>query len=595
MNASDVSLRGKLSALFACIVPLCFLLSCNRVQHSPDEFTNMGEPVTGDVIFKHELSDPQGLNPYTTNDNSAKTLYTLIFDTMLEQNPITTEFEPLLCDTMPTVSDDHLRYVFRLKKNVRFSNGEPLTAADVIFSFKAIKNPLIIDASPLRNYFEDLDDVRQIDLHTVEFIMRKPYFMAMIQIGGVAIMNKRAADPKGYSDGYTVAETNDTNAVAKNTAIKQFADWFGGAEVKREPQYLIGSGPYVFEKWVTGERIILKRNKQNWNAASPSRTAYADAIVSVIITDRTSAISAMKTEDIDFFDNVPPMLYAEQVDTAKSNYIGKGKYEQSIYTYIGWNSRKPQFNDKRVRQAMAHLVNRDYMIQALMRGFAQPINGPVYRNRPEYDTTFQGYAYNPDRAKQLLAEAGWSDSNGDGVLDKTIGGQLVNMEFNMSFNAGNEIRENIAILFSGEAKKIGVKCNVQKLEWSVFLKQNSTHAFDSYIGAWVNENIPSDPYQLWHSSQAEKEGSNYVGFRNARADEIMTQNRTEFDVAKRDELMREFQRIVQVEAPYTFLWTPESLALYNKRLGNMKFYNVRPGWLMNTWFVPKRLQHLNVQ
>ncbi|MFM8178918.1 MAG: peptide-binding protein, partial [Candidatus Kapaibacterium sp.] len=119
----------------------------------------------------------------------------------------------------------------------------------------------------------------------------------------------------------------------------------------------------------------------------------------------------------------------------------------------------------------------------------------------------------------------------------------------MNVNAGNETRENIAILFSNEAKRVGITCHVARIEWSVFLKQNATHAFDAYIGSWVNDNIPSDPLQLWHSSQAENEGSNYVGFRNRRADELMEQNRVEFDVARRTQLMREFQRIVHDDAP----------------------------------------------
>ncbi len=570
-------------------------LSCNRIRHSADEFKNPGEATPGDVIFYHELSDPEGLNPLTTNDNSAKTLYSFVYDAMLEQDPVSLDFVPNLADSLPTLSEDHLRYTFHLRRDARFSDGHTLNAADVVFTFKAVKNPLILDASALRNYFEDVVSVETPDDFTVVINMRKPYFMAEIQLGDLRILPKHVMDPKSLTDQYTIADCNDTVAVAKNKAMQQFAEWFGSAELKREPKYLIGSGPYVFESWKTGEQIVLRRNKQYWNAPCNWRKGFADAIVGVIINDRTAAISALKTEDIDFFESVPPPLYDEQMDTSKINYITKSPYEQSVYSYVGWNTRKPMFADKRVRQALCHLFNRDYLIKTIMRGYATTIEGPVYKNRPEYDSSMVPYDYNPVKAKELLAEAGWKDSDGDGVLDKMVDGRSVKFEFSININAGNEARENIAILFSNEVKNLGIRCHVARLEWSVFLKQNRTLAFDAYIGSWINENIPSDPYQLWHSSQAENEGSNYVGFRNKRADEIMEANRVEFDVNKRIALMREFQNIVHDEAPYTFLWTPQLLALYNKRLANVKFMATRPGFNPLEWFVPRHLQSFSAR
>jgi peptide/nickel transport system substrate-binding protein len=566
------------------------LESCNRIQHTREEFMQPGSPVPGDVVFCHQLSDPSGLNPYTTNDNSAKTIYTLMFDGMLEQDPSTTEFVANLVDSLPRISADHLSYTWHLRKGIFFSDGHPLTSADVVFSFKAIKNPLILDASPLRVYFDDVVDVQATDSLTIVITMRKPYFMADIQLGDLRIVPKHIMDPKGLTDRYTIRETNDTNLVTKNPAIQEFADWFGSAEMKRDPKLLIGSGPYALSSWSTGEQVVLKKSQRPWNSPCAWRRGYADAIVGVIINDRTAAMSAMKTEDIDFFESVPPPMFDEQLDTTRIPYIAKAPYEQSVYSYVGWNSRKPQFADKRVRQALCHLFNREYLIKTVMRGYAVPIDGPVYKNRPEYDSSMVPYDYNPEKAKQLLADAGWSDTDGDGVLDKTIKGQKVRMEFSINVNAGNETRENIAILFSNEAKRVGIMCHVARIEWSVFLKQNATHAFDAYIGSWVNDNIPSDPLQLWHSSQAENEGSNYVGFRNKRADELMELNRVEFDVTRRTQLMREFQQIVHEEAAYTFLWSPQLLALYNRRLANVSFKPVRPGYLVTEWFVPRHLQ-----
>jgi len=149
------------------------------------------------------------------------------------------------------------------------------------------------------------------------------------------------------------------------------------------------------------------------------------------------------------------------------------------------------------------------------------------------------------------------------------------------------MREAIAITMSEELRKIGVKMDIRKLEWSVFLENLRTRNFEMYIGGWVNDPIPSDPYQIWHSSQIGNKGSNYVGFRNKRADQLLDLNRTEFDETKRIAYMKEFQQIVATEQPYIFLWSPLYPSVYNTRLQNVNYSAVRPGYNPTQWWVPK--------
>lgn len=584
----------RLSWLLTIIFCLA-IASCRRVVHTADEYRYDGSPVVGDVVFLHLLSDPEGLNPYTSNDNTASTLNRLVYDALLEQNPQTLELEPSIARALPDISPDHLRYTFRLRPNVYFSDGVQLTAADVVFSFKAVKNPFILEASALRNYYDDVANVRVLDDTTIEIVMRRPYFLALYFLGDLRILPKHILDPNNLTDRYNFAELHSIEAARRNSAIEEFAQWFSRAELRREPCYLIGSGPYIFREWSTGNRVVLVRNPKPWDTPLWWRQAYPAAIVGIVINDRTAALAALKTEGIDFVESIPPSLYDEHLDTARLIYLRKGKYEQSVYTYIGWNLRKSLFRDRCVRQALSHLANRQQWIATLLRGYAQPINGPIYRNRPEYDSTMLGYDYNPQRALELLDMAGWKDRNGDGILDNILDGKLVNFEFSISFNAGNETRENIAILYATELRKYGIVCHVQKLEWSIFLRQLSAHQFDAYIGAWVNDNIPSDPYQLWHSTQADNRGSNYVGYRNPIADKIIERNRVTFDPEERLRLMRRFQRIVHEDVPYTFLWTPEILSAYNRRLFNVRFYAARPPYVIPNWFIPPSLQQHIVQ
>jgi peptide/nickel transport system substrate-binding protein len=197
------------------------------------------------------------------------------------------------------------------------------------------------------------------------------------------------------------------------------------------------------------------------------------------------------------------------------------------------------------------------------------------------------HEYSPEKAKNLLSQAGWTDSNNDGILDRSTPAGKINFEFTFLLNAGNETREQIMLLLVDEFRKVGIKANIKKLDWSVFLDNLRLHQFDACVGSWVNDPIPSDPYQIWHSSQIANKGSNYVSFNNKRADELMDLNRVEFDAEKRKQYMKEFQQIVYDEQPYTLLWNVLYPAVYNKRLQNVKFSYVRPGYNPGQWWVPK--------
>jgi peptide/nickel transport system substrate-binding protein len=569
------------------------VISCTKMQRNISfEGVDTTNAVTGDWLVMHELSDPQRLNPYTASDASAQKIYQLIFESMLYLDPEKVELVPNLAESMPVLSDDHLTYTFVLKKNIKFSDGKPLTAKDVIFSFKALKNPLILDAASLRGYFIDVEDVTALDDYTVIVKMLKPSYLALYSLGtDLRIIPKHVLDPKGLTDKYTFAETNDIDLAEKNAALKEFADWFGKVEIGREAPYLVGSGPYIMENWRTEEYVKIKRNPNYWNGKNNKwAVAHADRLVFKTVNDRTSAVSAMKNGDLDFMDYVPPRMFDELLDTAATPYLKKVTYNIPTYMYIGWNTRRAVFKDKRVRQALSHLVDRDMLVKNVMLGYATTINGPVPQTRPEYNTDMKPYEYNPARSKELLKEAGWVDTDGNGILDKMIDGKKVEFTFNILLNAGNETRENIAVILVNEFKKVGIRAGIQRLEWSVFLENLDTYQFDAMIGAWVNDPTPPDLYQLWHTTQAVNKGSNYPGFGDARTDKIIEDIRVEFDDAKRTALLKEIQAIIHEEQPYTFLWVMQYPAVYHKRIQGANFYAPRPGYVLPTFWVPRKLQ-----
>jgi peptide/nickel transport system substrate-binding protein len=412
--------------------------------------------------------------------------------------------------------------------------------------------------------------------------------MADVQLGTTEILAKHIQDPNNLTDAFTISETNDLERAPSNPALKAHADWYNKPELKLEPRYNIGTGPYTFSERNPGESVIILRNPKWWRMGKdPLMPAYPEKIIYKVVTDRNTAVVALKNQELDFMEFVPASKFQDEVDTVALPHLVKHPFPVNAYVYIGWNTKSPVFNDKLTRQALSHLVDRDALIKQVSRGLAKKQASVLYPSAAEYDSTLKQIEYSPEKARQLLAQAGWTDSDKNGVLDRVVNGKKVDFQFTFLLNNGNESREQIMLLLADEFKKVGIVTKIKKLDWTVFLDNLRDRKFDAYIGSWVNDPIPSDPYQIWHSSQATNAGSNYVAFVNKRADELMEQNRLEFDAAKRKALMKEFQQIVYDEQPYTMLWLPLYPSVYNKRLQNVHYSYVRPGYNPGQWWVPK--------
>ena len=579
----------RLFLLFSVISFSFLTLSCahHTEQKAP---VDTSTPVTGDWLIWHELSDFEGLNPVTTTDAQAQFFYNEhLYETLLYQDWETLDFIPWIADSLPRVSPDHLTYTFHLKTNVKFSDGVPLTSQDVLFTLKAIMDPLVINGAQLRNYFNRVKDASAPDDTTFIVQMSEPYFLADHQLGSINIMPKHILDPHNLTDKFTIPECLNIAHAKKNKAMVEFGDWFGSTEVSKGPKYLIGSGPYVVKEWDSGDKVVAERNPNYWNAGAKWGTAYPDKIVMKTVNDFNAAITALKGGDLDLIEGLTPQLFINQLDTQKDKQIAKDAYFAPRFDYIGWNEQNPIFADKRVRQALTYLTDVPTMIDKVMHGMARPIFGPTYFLRKECHPSLKPYGFDPEKAKQLLKDAGWTDSDGDGVLDKVINGHKVDFSFSFMLNSANEIRKQVALILTEELRKAGIKAEVQELDFTVFLQNLRNHKFDAYIGAWSLPADAPDEYQIWHSSQVDR-GTNYIYYKNKTVDSLIDLNRTEFDENKRIDYMRKFQEILYDEQPYTFLWTPKERVAYSSRFQNVHWFGIPPGYDPQTWWVPKGIQ-----
>jgi len=546
------------------------------------------DPDYGDWMVRHMLSDPQSFNPYTSSDRGASTVLQYVFDNLLypEQEP-PYELKGQVAKSYPRISEDKLSYTFDLRENVRFSDGQQLTASDVLFSMKVIQNPRVL-APHLRNYYSAVKNVEQQGTYQVTFVCDEPYFRNDVSLGFFEILPKHFYDPEGLMDPVSVASLIDGSweSGPHKERVERFAEQFN----QNFNRKVLGSGPYMIEDFerdiVTQQKVVLTRNANYWGTKGEDLPAsgYVDKVVFKVINNTDAAFIELTNGNLDYH-GLRPLEFKEKSWSPEFNErFLKGVEYSDGYTYVGWNNTHPIFKDKRVRQAMTHLTDRESMVENLLFGLAETVEGPISKFRPEYNHELKPYSYDPDRALDLLDEAGWGDTDDDGTLDKMIDGELVNFSFELLINSGNQIRKDIALTLQSELADIGIECQVRELDWSIFLQRVQNKDFAAMILGWGGAVIfAPDSYQIWHSSQAEHQGSNAISFINAEADSILETYRREFDMDKRIALYQRFQEIIYDEQPYTFLWKSRVARAYSRRFAGVNWYP--PGADLSEWWV----------
>ena len=580
------------------VLALVFIFSsCGRQKNEENQTTetnNIETPliapdiegaVQGDWVIQQELADAEKLNPLVSSDATATEISNYIFQGLLVVNRETFELEPVIAKSMPEVSEDKLTYTFDLKENVTFSDGTPLTGEDVIFTMKIIKNPFA-DAQSLRNYFIDTKNVELVDGNPfkIRFTMSKPFFKAMYSFEDIKVIPRHLLNKDGLADNITFADLEQAALnpdPAKFKAMQDLANFINSQEVSRDPKFVVGSGPYKLDQWITGQSITLVRNDNFWNRDNVPQ--YPNKLIFKTIQDQTAALTALKNGEIDNMNIIKNEDFVEGLKTPEEFKLKKSLVGRPTYSYLAWNQKSPLFSDKKVRLALSHLIDRNTVIDKLLYGLAVPIQSHVYYKSDELNKNLPSIDFDVEKAKQLLKEAGWEDTNGDGIIDKTIDGKRVDFKFTFTNNQ-NPKRKQVLLVVIDALKKAGIQAEIQDYEWSVFLDKLSKHQYDAFFGAWVLGDGPSDPYQIFHSSQSIDEGSNYVSYNNPESDKIIEQLRIEFDPAKRQELITQWQQIIYDDQPYTFLWSEVGKYATSDRYRNTRWYSHSYPHKSNEWW-----------
>ncbi len=548
-----------------------------------------GKKKAKNEVIIHELSDTDMLNP--TNYQSADAGYYLaqMFQGLWGTNPTNLTLEPILAKALPVEEYDSatniLKYTCELREDAKWDNGEPILAKDVIFSLKLYRAP-VISNEQFRPYFELISGIQTYpdNPRKLTIVCNKKYILAKYTCGEFFVMPQYIYDPKHLMDSFSIEDINTKFAqVEQNPIMKEFATEYNSEKYQREKGFIGGSGPYEFGEWVTGQKIVLLKKKNWWGEKYNTEYAYKafpDKLIYTTIKDQTAALTALKGKRLDVMYGIKSKDYVEQLltsDSVKENFQLATPLSMA-YTYFGINMRNPKFEDVRTREALAHLTDVEKMIKVIGYGLGQRVNGPVnpYK-KGAFNDTITPYDFNIDKAKALLAAAGWKDSNGDGTLDKKINGQQTPFNITFTYNAGNDTRRDAALIFKEACRQVGINVDVVPQEWSIYIENQKKHDFEMFYGAWIGSPNPDDEKQIWHTESING-GSNYVYFGNAETDKLIEDIRGELDADKRNDLYRKFQVKVHDAVPYIFIWSPKEKIAISKRFTDIETFIVRPGF-----------------
>src|SRR6056297_1079310 len=503
------------------------------------------EPEYGGTFIEASIGDASTLLPVLASDSASSSINGLVYNGLVRYDK-NLKIVGELAESWE-ISADNLKIVFHLRKDVTWHDGEPFTADDVKFTYN-----LYIDPKTPTAYAEAFKQVTRVEVpdpHTFVVHYSRPYAPALISW----------ATP--IHPQHLLADQDITDS-----------------PLAREP---VGTGPYRFSEWLGGEKIVLETNP-DYFAGQP----YIKRVVYRIIPDVSTQFLELQTGSLDFM-GLSPLQYDRQTDTpAFRRLYNKYRYLNFGYTYLGYNLRRPLFQDKRVRQALAYAIDKQELIDGVLLGYGAVATGPYKPDTWVYNPEVPRYPYDPEKARQLLAEAGWQDSDGDGVLDK----DGKRFAFTIVTNQGNDLRSKTGEIIQRRFKQIGVDVKLRIIEWATFLKEFINPGnFDATILGWTGGPEP-DQYNIWHSSKTGPRELNFINYQNAEVDRLLEEGRRVFDQQQRKEYYDRFQYLLAEEQPYTFLYIREALPAVSKRFRGIEPAPAGIRYNFHKWFVPKAEQ-----
>jgi microcin C transport system substrate-binding protein len=548
--------KGKarlILVILAVIGAVWLLQSASKPRSSGSRRVEGGQLTLQTSVF------PKTFNAMVSSEAYSSAVFELVYDALLDRDYNTLEYRPLIAESW-TVSDDKKEFTFKIDPRAKWSDGQPITAADVKFTYDVIMNPQNL-TSVMRLYYGRLNPPEVIDTRTVKFTTKTVHYKNFEMLAGFTVLPEHLMAGKDFN--------------------KDFHMSLPGS-----------SGPYRLSEVKEGRYYVLTRRKDYWADVLPHfKGSYNFAKIKYKVMEPNVAFEAFKRGDFDIYDEITPKRWVTETNSEPflKNWIVKRKVYNDIprgFRGLALNLRKPVFKDHKVRQALMHLFDRETIINKLMYGEYRPLNS--------YWQSFLGehanseFVYDPTAAKRLLSEAGYRALNQAGFLVNSSGQQL---EFTVFYVS--EESEKYLTLYKEACKKAGIKVNLQRLSWATLIKQTDEYKFDA-VEIGTTGTLSPDPEQLWHSKHCDEVGgSNLSGYKNPEVDRLIDSLPAIFDAKQRLTIIKQIDRRIYQDIPYLLFWESDNSKIFYKNIFGMPetvFSKYTSGVIRYWWYDPGKVK-----
>ena len=550
MRFAPLPMRFLSVALAALLTASLLACGSSKVDQVAD-YDRDYPPEDGGTMIDATRGEPSGLIPMLAGEAAASAVAQNIFSSLLRYDK-NLELVGELAESWQ-VSPDQKVITFRLKPNLKWADGKPLTSADVLFTWKLITDDKT--RTPYGSDYKLVVSAETPDARTFRVSYAEPYAPAINSWAGLDILPRHLLKDQDIN----------TTSFARNP---------------------VGSHYYKLDKWRPGEQISLVRNP-----LSTQGPAHIEKLVSRFIPDEASQFLELMANNIDTMA-LSPVQYARIFPARPELQKKFALYKElgNSYTYLGFNLKHKPFDDIRVRKAINYAINKQELIDGVLLGMGEPVASPYKPGTRWSNPKLQPYSYDPDKARALLEEAGFK-KNRDGILERN--GKPLSFEI---LTNQNKQREMSAVLIQRRLKEIGIDVRIRVLEWASFISRFiKTGDFDVVLLGW-QLSIDPDQYAIWHSSQQAPGQFNFLGYKNQRVDRLLERGRLELNPDKRMSLYHEFAEILLEDSPIVYLFAGYGLQAMHKRIKGVD--NPAPpagiGYNSQEWYIPSPLRRTEI-
>ncbi len=569
--------------LFAiCLIALTGIFSCSNEAETASHSVTIRLP-----------NEPESLHPIFSKSIYATQIESLILLPIAEYDPITMELSPILISSIPTgeniTEGKHAGgkvFNFKFRPEAKWADGSPVTGNDYLFTFKSVYNPYVNSAA-WKNFMNFIDEivVDPNNPQNVSVYLDSAYSLDVEAVINWNLYPENVYDPEGLMSSFTLEDLRNPDivwTVEQDSLLKRFATLYESPEFFRDN--VSGSGAYELDEWVTGEYIRLKRKSTWWGDQMkdpPSLLqAYPSSITYRIILDEAASEAAIKTGEIDLMAGITPSSFNRMRNNPE--WAEKLNFDTPALmqiNYIEINHRNPILADVRVRKALAHAIDYDAILNNVMEGLAARATSPIHPDKHYYHKDLQPITRDIKKSLALLEEAGWNDTNGNGIPDKIIDGKLKELHLGIKITNKEEGMATATIV-KENAKEAGFDIELVVVDPSQIQQDVRQRNFDLLplrVRAFPHMD---DPYTIWHSDNDRQGGGNRSGFRSEALDDAMEELRRADDPAEQEAALKEFQQIIYDEQAGIFLYTPLERIVSSKRI-QFPPSTRRPGYFEN--------------